>query len=182
VRKYVKFVFEAEAQLQETIPATPATLATPQEQSSKSSESSTEAPPLSRYCTPEEMVQGSADGERGGLPDNDRGLATVATPATQERQSSGSSRSSPLSPLDARSPMTPPCQHVRTDRRRDSSNESEPQLSSVIPPMSCWRNSSSACYACGGTRRWRSVYGAVVCAQCHPPADAALVAAWEGEE
>ena len=39
-----------------------------------------------------------------------------------------------------------------------------------------------ACYACGTTRRWRSVYGAVVCAECHPPADAALVAAWEGAE
>jgi hypothetical protein len=37
------------------------------------------------------------------------------------------------------------------------------------------------CYACGGTRRWRSVYGAVVCARCHPPADVALVAGWEGE-
>jgi hypothetical protein len=32
-----------------------------------------------------------------------------------------------------------------------------------------------------GTWRWRSVYGAVVCARCHPPAEAALVAAWEGE-
>jgi hypothetical protein len=28
------------------------------------------------------------------------------------------------------------------------------------------------------TRRWRSVYGAVVCARCHPTADAALMA-WE---
>ena len=36
-----------------------------------------------------------------------------------------------------------------------------------------------ACYACGATRRWRSVYGAVVCVKCHPPAEAALVA-WEG--
>ena len=30
-------------------------------------------------------------------------------------------------------------------------------------------------------RRWRSVYGTVVCARCHPPADVALVAGWEGE-
>jgi hypothetical protein len=29
-------------------------------------------------------------------------------------------------------------------------------------------------------RRWRSVYSAVVCVKCHPPADAALVAPWEG--
>jgi hypothetical protein len=26
-----------------------------------------------------------------------------------------------------------------------------------------------ACYACGATRRWKSVYGAIVCARCHPP-------------
>jgi len=32
-----------------------------------------------------------------------------------------------------------------------------------------------------GTRRWCSVYGAVVCGTCHPPADAALVVVWEGE-
>jgi hypothetical protein len=37
-----------------------------------------------------------------------------------------------------------------------------------------------ACYACGTTRRWQSLYGVVVCARCHPPAAAALVAAWEG--
>src|SRR5262245_24972318 len=30
-------------------------------------------------------------------------------------------------------------------------------------------------------RCWRSIYGAVVCARCHPPADVALVAGWEGE-
>jgi hypothetical protein len=32
----------------------------------------------------------------------------------------------------------------------------------------CWAR-PGACYACGTTRRWRSVYGAVVCAKCHPP-------------
>jgi hypothetical protein len=35
------------------------------------------------------------------------------------------------------------------------------------------------CYACGTTRRWRSIYGAVVCARCHPPAHVTLVAGWE---
>ncbi len=33
-----------------------------------------------------------------------------------------------------------------------------------------------ACHVCGTTRRWRSRYGAVICARCHPPGDAALVA------
>jgi hypothetical protein len=37
------------------------------------------------------------------------------------------------------------------------------------------------CYACGTTQRWQSIYDVVVCAKCHPPADVALVAAWEGE-
>jgi hypothetical protein len=39
-----------------------------------------------------------------------------------------------------------------------------------------------ACYACGTTRRWRSVYGVVVCARCHPPADAALVTGWADQD
>src|SRR5262249_46378869 len=38
----------------------------------------------------------------------------------------------------------------------------------------CWDHPGT-CYVCGGTRRWRSIYGVVTCARCHPPADAALV-------
>jgi hypothetical protein len=110
------------------------------------------------------------------------GLATVATPATQEGQSSGSTDSSTLSPLDMRSTTTPLYQHARTGRCRDRSNEGEPQFILVIPPISCWPNNLGACYACGATLRWRSVYGAVVCAKCLPPASPELVAAWEGEE
>jgi hypothetical protein len=178
--RYVKFEFAAHSQLQETSPATSATSATQQDKSSESSKSSTGVPPLSRYFAPEEMIQDIATVERGDLPDGDRGLATPATPATQEGQSSRSSRNSTLSPLDTRSTTTTPCQPARTGRRKDSSNEGAPQLIPVIPPLSRWPNSPGACYACGTTRRWRSVYGAVVCAQCHPPADAALVAEWEG--
>jgi hypothetical protein len=55
--------------------------------------------------------------------------------------------------------------------------QEERAFSAIRPTMA-----PGACYACGTMRRWRSVYDAVVCAQCHPPADAALVAAWEGEE
>ena len=169
-------------QNQDIPPATFATLATHQEESSKSSESSTVVPPFSRYCTHVERVQGIAKVERGDLHDGDRGLATVATPATQEGQSSGSSRSSTLFPLDMRSPTPAPCQHACTGGRKDSSNAGAPQLISVILPISRWPNSPDACYACGTTPRWRSAYGAVICARCHPPADAALVAGWEGEE
>ena len=38
-------------------------------------------------------------------------------------------------------------------------------------PAVSWR-----CPLCHGTRRWRSVHGVLICAPCHPPADAALVA------
>jgi hypothetical protein len=175
MREYVKFDVDAVMQNQGIPPATPATLAPPQEQSSECSKSSTEVPPFSRSCTPEEIVQGSAAMERGDLHDGDRGRATFAIPATQEGQSSGSSRSSTLSPLDTRSTMTPLCQHVRPVRR-----EGAPQLIPGIPSIAHRPNSPSACYTCGTTRRWRSVYGAAVCGQCHPPADAALVAVWEG--
>jgi hypothetical protein len=52
-----------------------------------------------------------------------------------------------------------------------------PWGSEVLPTSTgAWR-----CHCCHGTRRWRSIYGVVVCAQCHPPADAALVAGWAGE-
>jgi hypothetical protein len=37
-------------------------------------------------------------------------------------------------------------------------------------------------YPCGGTRRWRSIYGVLICGRCHPPAEAALVAGWEGKD
>ena len=48
----------------------------------------------------------------------------------------------------------------------------------VTQTMSFWEH-PEACYACGTRRRWRSSYGAVVCERCHPPPDAAAVAAWE---
>src|SRR5262245_11867144 len=121
MREYVKFDVDAVIQNQDIPPATSAPLATPQEQSSKSSESSTEVPPFSRSCTPKEIIQGSAVVERGDVHDGDRGLATFATPATQEGHSSESSRSSTLSSLDMRSTTTPPCQPARTLRRRDRS-------------------------------------------------------------
>src|SRR5262245_26585529 len=68
--------------------------------------------------------------------------------------------------------------HARIARFGDGTAEDEPQRALVTQPMSRWSNSPGACYACGTTRRWRSVYGVLICARCHPPADVAL---WEGE-
>ena len=34
------------------------------------------------------------------------------------------------------------------------------------------------CFTCRSTRRWLSVYGAVICGTCHPPADPSLVVRW----
>ncbi len=39
---------------------------------------------------------------------------------------------------------------------------------------------SSECPSCGGAKFWRSVFGKVSCAVCHPPAVPALVAEWIG--
>ncbi len=40
------------------------------------------------------------------------------------------------------------------------------------------RRPEGACYACYGTRYWLSVYHALICGNCHPPADLCLVAEW----
>lgn len=37
------------------------------------------------------------------------------------------------------------------------------------------------CFSCGSARRWISIYGATVCAACHPPVDGGLVKEWIGE-
>ena len=58
---------------------------------------------------------------------------------------------------------------------RDVTAPPEHTLRTVLPTTA-----PGVCYMCSGTRRWRSVYGASICATCHPPADVALVA-WEGE-
>jgi len=52
----------------------------------------------------------------------------------------------------------------------------EPLAHARETPAVSWR-----CPLCHGTRCWRSVHGVLLCARCHPPADTALVAAWEGE-
>jgi hypothetical protein len=38
------------------------------------------------------------------------------------------------------------------------------------------------CPCCKGTRRWRSIYGVLICGTCHPPGDLALVAGWEASK
>jgi hypothetical protein len=66
-------------------------------------------------------------------------------------------------------------QHIRGGAR-DVIAPPEHTFHTVLPTTA-----PGVCYRCGGTRRWRSIYGALLCTRCHPPADAALVAAWEGE-
>src|SRR5215831_9861095 len=41
---------------------------------------------------------------------------------------------------------------------------SSPRVESLETSPVAWR-----CYCCMGTRRWRSIYGVVVCGTCHPP-------------
>lgn len=37
---------------------------------------------------------------------------------------------------------------------------------------------ADVCFACRATTRWVSIYGAVICAHCHPPVDDDLVKEW----
>lgn len=40
------------------------------------------------------------------------------------------------------------------------------------------RQVSTPCCGCGSLKWWLSIYGATICARCHPPASAALVVRW----
>lgn len=45
------------------------------------------------------------------------------------------------------------------------------------------RATGKPCFACGSRTFWRSIYGAVICWRCHPPANEDLVTdiLWDGE-
>ena len=36
----------------------------------------------------------------------------------------------------------------------------------------------AVCFSCRSTRHWLSIYGAVACGTCHPPADTSLLVRW----
>lgn len=38
------------------------------------------------------------------------------------------------------------------------------------------------CHWCGGTDKWESIYGAIVCSHCYPPINPRLVKRWIGEK
>ena len=38
------------------------------------------------------------------------------------------------------------------------------------------------CHWCGGTNKWESIYGAIVCSYCHPPIKPKLVKRWIVQE
>ena len=45
-------------------------------------------------------------------------------------------------------------------------------------PEKVRRVDGGPCFSCQSTRRWVSVYGAVLCVVCHPPVSPGLVARW----
>lgn len=46
----------------------------------------------------------------------------------------------------------------------------------ALPPVV--DTAREACWICEGTKLWESIYGAVTCGLCHPPADVRLVRRW----
>ncbi len=99
-----------------------------------------------------------------GTPD-----AEAVTPVTQRPPALGNSSIVPQCIDTARVSKTVTLVTPVTQKKEHVAHARE-------TPAVSWR-----CWLCHGTRRWRSVYGVLICVTCHPPADAVLVATWEGE-
>lgn len=48
----------------------------------------------------------------------------------------------------------------------------------AMTPEKIRRVDGGPCFSCQSRRRWISIYGAVLCAECHPPVDRSLVVKW----
>jgi hypothetical protein len=100
-----------------------------------------------------------------GAPD-----AEAVTPVTQRPPALGNSR------IVSQYVDTSRISKVVTQVTRVT-QKNEQVVQALETPAGFWR-----CRCCQGTRRWCSVYNVLICGQCHPPADAALVAGWDGED
>jgi hypothetical protein len=94
--RYIKFDFDAEASMQETIPAPFATFATPQEHSSENSKSSRGTSPRAQCFTFKGEEQLSKAPEKRNTQHSAEKAAIFATPATPADKSSKSSNPEPL--------------------------------------------------------------------------------------
>ncbi len=69
---------------------------------------------------------------------------------------------------------------------RDQIATCKPAILDLLKGAACIPRSEPnlglVCYCCRQQRFWRSTYGVIVCARCHPPAAPDLVAAWIGPE
>jgi hypothetical protein len=50
----------------------------------------------------------------------------------------------------------------------------------AMTPEKIRRVDGGPCFSCQTQRFWISVYGAVICGECHPPVSASLVDRWIG--
>jgi hypothetical protein len=168
--QYIKFDFKAAAQLQEDNPATLATSATQQRESSERSGSSTGMPSLSPCSKTENGAQRRAEMTSGALHQGDREPAISATVATHEGHSSASSKSSHTSPFEPWTleepmwPSAPPYPGPPTDYASPILEERWD-----LPP----------CRNCGGRVRWLNAKIVAAapwfmhCARCSPPPSSA---------
>jgi hypothetical protein len=66
---------------------------------------------------------------------------------------------------------------MRKDRATNTSDSTK-VVENGVSEATASSLTTPPCYACGGTRHWKSIYGAVVCGGCHPPVNPDLVAEW----
>jgi hypothetical protein len=76
-----------------------------------------------------------------------------------------------LRDLKARDPVAFPAQMRAIHQVKRAFGAVIASLEQVVElDMSPTRPSApGACYTCGTTRRWRSIYGVLICTKCHPP-------------
>ena len=135
----------------------------------------------------------SQPGNTGNTPGASAPDSTTVTRVTQEPPAWGNNRIAPQDiaiaqlsnavtqvthvTLQQEERATPQDSSTLHDRASYGLQGQTSEILQAAPCMESWR-----CYCCGNSQRWRSRYGVLICRTCHPPADAALVAAWEGEE
>jgi P4 family phage/plasmid primase-like protien len=106
----------------------------------------------------------------GEVKDVFLGLAMIAQPPSTTGQESAHSAHSGLF-----SQISLECEQKE---RKEEKNLNRGNGLNGLNGLTPLTGKGQPCFACKGTRRWRSIHGAEVCAGCHPPLSEDLVAEW----
>jgi hypothetical protein len=108
--------------------------------------------------------------------------ADAPAPSAGERESEPLTRTPSVTPAPERRAASEPS---RPNTKRESAQRFGAAVEPVGDPLAGIVLPTRRCQACNSWLYWVSVYGAVVCVTCHPPANRDLVKTWywlpEGE-